>query len=157
MRKRLIIISIILTILAVLVFTGFPIEFKEYTSERIVRFCISISIVLLFCTLFLLVNKIKFRKAKTILLSLIFLFLVPYFLLVIYNISFALSKNGALNHWKDLAIYEDTNGHSIVYQMRETSGSIYDYRYRKIFYENNSIRISINCNFKTPNGWFTKD
>lgn len=157
MHKPFPILAIIFIILIVLLFIGFPIEFKEYTSERIARGCVSLSIVLLFCFLFIRLKKLKSGKIKAILLSVTILLLIPYLLLVIYNISFALSKNGAINRWKDLTIHEDKNGHRIVYQMRETSGSIYDYRFRKIFYENNSIRISINCNFNTPIGWTNKD
>ena len=96
------------------------------------------------------------RKVKifaTVIISIVF---VPYLFICIYNFSCAFSENDRRSRWKDISIYEDNNGNRIAYQLRETSGSIYDYRYRKIYYENKSLRISTNCGFGKVTGWSEK-
>ena len=136
--------------LILFMFIGFPIEFRNMFSERIARIIISISLIFIFLKLFYLSKKLASKKFKILLTIIIAIIALPYTLICIYNFSTGFSNNYA--RWKDISILENKNGEKMVYQVRE-SGSIYDYRYRKIFYENKSIRISINCDFGKVTGW----
>lgn len=156
MNRRLTLISIGILILVLFLFTGFPVEFREIFTERIAKAFVSISLVLIFIKLFQLSKKIEKRKKKIFINILISIVFVPYLFICIYNFSCAFSNNYTRWRWKDISIYEDKNGNRIAYQLRETSGSIYDYRYRKIYYENKSFRISTNCNFGSVTGWSEK-
>jgi hypothetical protein len=61
--------------------------------------------------------------------------------------------------WEDQQIYTNQNGTKVIYQFRETSGSIYDYRERLILHEfSNGNRISIEWKKKLMHGtWIVKD
>lgn len=131
-------------------FTGFPIEFRDMLSERIARFVISILVVIIFFFLFKSSKKINPKILRITFKILIALTALPYILICIYNISTAFSNN--YSRWKDISILEQKGGKKMAYQVLE-SGSIYNYRYRKIFYENKSIRVSVNCNFDKEIGW----
>ena len=61
--------------------------------------------------------------------------------------------------WEDVTIYKNKNKCKVISQFRETSGSIYDYRERLIFYEfSNNNRISIEWTKKRMHGiWNAED
>ncbi|WP_264521831.1 hypothetical protein [Flavobacterium sp. N1994] len=150
MKRHLIIILISISILISLIFTGFPIEFSDMFTERIARFVISILVIIIFFFLFKLSKKINSKILRIAFIILIVLTALPYTLICIYNISTAFSNN--YSRWKDISILEKKDGKKIAYQVLE-SGSIYNYRYRKIIYENKSIRISVNCDIGNQTGW----
>ena len=153
MNRNILIILICIFLLITLLITGFPVEFKNQFSERIARIITSILIGAIFFILFRLSKKISTRKIRLLIMTAISVVLIPYTFICIYNVSTAISKN--YETWKDISIVENKNGDKISYQLRETSGSIYDYRYRKIYYENESIRISRNYNLVKKTGWST--
>ena len=151
MQKQLSSILVIISVLAALLFIGFPIEFRDRTAERIARIAISIIIILIFYTLFYFSRKLNSKMLKTVLSIILSILALPYLLVFIYNLSTSFSTN--YSRWEDIVVTNNEDGKWIVHQVRETSGSIYDYRYRRIFYENRSLRISINCHFGRKSGW----
>ena len=58
--------------------------------------------------------------------------------------------------WQDLFIYTNDKNEKVVSQWRETSGSIYDYRDRKIIADYGQFRISFDCNTKKLKGIWTE-
>lgn len=58
--------------------------------------------------------------------------------------------------WQDLSIYTNRNGEKVISEWRETSGSIYDYRYRKIIGDFGQFRISYNYDKKKLKGLWTE-
>ncbi len=59
-------------------------------------------------------------------------------------------------NWCNLEVCTNESGTKILRQMRETSGSIYDYRDRLVLYEfDKNNRISINTNVNYYNGPWT--
>ena len=58
--------------------------------------------------------------------------------------------------WQDLKIYTNKRNEKVISQWRETSGSIYDYRDRKIIAEYSQFRISLNINTKNLAGIWTE-
>ncbi|MFV0151499.1 hypothetical protein OBJ95_13020 [Empedobacter falsenii] len=58
--------------------------------------------------------------------------------------------------WQDLYIYTNDKNEKVISQWRETSGSIYDYRDRKIIADYGQFRISLNCNVKNLEGVWTE-
>ena len=58
--------------------------------------------------------------------------------------------------WEDLSIYTNKDGEKVISEWRETSGSIYDYRYRKIIGDFGQFRISLEWNRKKMKGLWTE-
>lgn len=58
--------------------------------------------------------------------------------------------------WQDLFIYTNNKNEKVISQWRETSGSIYDYRDRKIIADYGQFRISFDCNAKKLKGVWTE-
>ena len=143
MNRQIITLLVITSILILFLFTGFPIEFRDRFSERVARILICILVILTFFTVFYVSKKLHSKKLRIAFIVLTVIIALPYSLICIYNFSTAISDN--YSRWKDISILEEKDGSKMAHQLRETSGSIYDYRYRKIFYENESIRISVNC------------
>ena len=54
--------------------------------------------------------------------------------------------------WQDISIYTNKDGDKVISEWRETSGSIYDYRDRKIFADLGQFRISFDCNRRKLKG-----
>ena len=143
MNRQIITLLVITFILILFLFTGVPIEFRDRFAERVARILISITVILTFFIIFYVSKKMNSKELRVISTVFTTIIALPYSLICIYNFSTAISGN--YSRWKDLSILEEKNGNKIAHQLRETSGSIYDYRHRKIFYENESIRISVNC------------
>lgn len=151
MNRQTTTLLVITSILILFLFTGFPIEFRGRFSERVARILISILVILTFFIVFYVSKKLHSKKLRIAFTVLTIIIALPYSLICIYNFSTAISGN--YSRWKDISILEEKDGNKIAHQLRETSGSIYDYRYRKIFYENESIRISVNCDWGKLTGW----
>ena len=58
--------------------------------------------------------------------------------------------------WQDTTIYTNDKGETVISEWRETSGSIYDYRDRKIIADYGQFRISFDCNVKNLKGIWTE-
>ena len=58
--------------------------------------------------------------------------------------------------WQDVNTYTNRTGDKLISQWRETSGSIYDYRVRKIIAEFTNFRISYEINANEVHGMWVK-
>ena len=58
--------------------------------------------------------------------------------------------------WQDVTVYRNDKDQKVISQWRETSGSIYDYRDRKIIADFGEFRISFDCNAKNLKGIWTE-
>ncbi len=71
-----------------------------------------------------------------------------------YFISFGFSSY--FPHWEDVSIYTNKDGKMIISQFREISGSIYDYRNRRIISDFGQFRISIDYPDNNMQGIWTE-
>jgi hypothetical protein len=137
-------------VLLIFIFIGIPFEIEKPSTEAIFR---TISFVLIFSILFLLfrqARKLNYRATR----------IVSYLVLGILSFLFIIGAmwNDILvgnprGNWYNLEVYTNKSGTKILRQMRETSGSIYDYRDRLVIYEfDENNRISINTNLKNHRG-----
>lgn len=153
MTKPLRKILIGLLVLFVFIYTGIPFEIESSTTEAVFR---TLSFVLIFTILFFLfkqamkINNKAFRFVNYIVLSLLsLLFIIG----AMWNDILVGNPHG---NWYNLEVCTNKSGTKILRQMRETSGSIYDYRDRLVIYEfDKNNRISINTNVKYYNGPWT--
>lgn len=148
--------SIGIFILFVFIYTGIPFEIKNPTTDVIFRL---ISFILIFTMLYFLFKQVKkiqitgLRKSFYIVLS---LFSALFLIGAMWN---DILRGNPHGNWYNLEICTNKSGVKILRQMRETSGSIYDYRDRLVIFEfDESNRISINTNvhyFEGP--WIVLD
>ncbi|WP_107039887.1 hypothetical protein [Brumimicrobium mesophilum] len=148
MMKPLFKILIGILVLFIFIYTGIPFEVQNPKIESIFRILSFTLIFFLLFTLFKQVKKLnhsllKFTTYVTLgLLSLLFIFGA------IWNNIIVFEKNER-NSWNNMQIYTNEKGTKIIRQIRETSGSIYDYRDRLVIFEfDKNNRISINTNLK---------
>jgi hypothetical protein len=154
MNRQLKTIIIILIILVLGLIFGFPFEFLNTTLDRIVTIIIEIVIILLFIKLFLLTNYIDRKVTKWLTIALICIVTIPYLFSGIMTTLLVTSRNYPM--WQDVAVYTKPNGEKIISQWRETSGSIYDFRCRKILADFGQIRISFYVESRDIKGIWTK-
>jgi len=109
---------------------GTPFEFLNTAVDTIATLFLMTLIVVLFVFLFRLARQIEKKYLKRIAVGLLTLIAVPYFLVGLYTIM--LSGGNYHPMWQDISIYTNKNGEKVISQWRETSGSIYDYRDRKV-------------------------
>ena len=147
MKKELVVLTILIFLLTFL-FLGSPIEFCNVTWDIIGVYIIDTLCIILFISCYYQISKFKNNTIKWIGYSLTSLILLPYIFIGIWT----LAINGPDFHpmWEDTDIYINNN-EKIVSQFRETSGSIHDYRNRKIIANYGSFRISYDCNIENLN------
>lgn len=148
-KSNIYLIIIILALILGLIF-GFPLELKNEFDERVVRIALSIVLAILIFWLFVLSRKISAKKFRILSIIVSIIISLPYLIIITYNVSICLASY--YPRWQDLEIYTK-NDKKIIYQLRETSGSIYDYRFRKVYYENKFFRVSTNTSFEKNPGW----
>lgn len=101
------------------------IEFKSNNIEISSKILVSIVWFLIFIRL---VNKAEFKKVRVVSKLTIWIFFAINMLILITNFG----KNTSRNTYYTIK----QNSNNEFNQLRETSGSIYDYRTRIIYYEN---------------------
>ena len=155
MMKPLLKILIGILVLIVFIDIGIPFEIENPIIESILR---TLSFAIIFFLLYMLFQQTKkfnnsgFRIVTYTILGLLsFLFLLG----ALWNDIWVFEKNER-NTWYNLEVCTNQSGKKILRQMRETSGSIYDYRNRLVVYEfDKNNRISINTNVKNYSGPWT--
>ncbi len=119
---------------------------------------IIIAVVLVGIVFFLykLIIRIAIRPLKVFSLTSLFCISIIYLLLGTWTVLISYD-NGPV--WEDRLIYTNRKGTRVISQFRRTSGSIYDYRERLIFYDSgNGNRISMEWGKKRMHGnWVVKD
>ena len=141
--------------LFVFIYIGIPFEIDNAVTESIFR---TLSFALIFVLLFLLfkqankINKKAIRITNYIALGMLaFIFVLG----ALWNNIWVFEKNET-NAWYNLEVCTNSSGTKILRQIRETSGSIYDFRDRLVLYEfDENNRISINTNVKNYDGPWT--
>ena len=132
---------------------GIPFEIENPTTEAIFR---TISFGLIFTLLFLLfrnISKLHYIVIRFITALLLGVLSLLFVIGAIWNDILVGNPRG---NWYTLEVCTNKSGTTILRQMRETSGSIYDYRDRLVVYEfDKNNRISINTNMKYYNGPWT--
>lgn len=155
MTKTLLKILTGVIVLFVFIYTGVPFEIESPFIESIFKV---LSFAIIFFLLYLLlkqVHKLSFaglRFGGYIILGLLsFLFFMGAILNNIW-----ITKKNERNSFYTLEIWTSDSGIKILRQLRETSGSIYDYRDRLVIYEfDANNRISINTSLDNHNGPWT--
>jgi hypothetical protein len=143
-----IIIGIIFLIVAFVI--GSPLEFLNPIADTIFTFTLIILFIALFILLYIRLKQVEKKNTKWILGGLLTLVAIPYLLTCLWT----LMITGGNYHpmWQDISIYTNKDGNKVISEWRETSGSIYDYRDRKIFSDFGQFRISVDCNRRKLKG-----
>ncbi len=152
MSQPMLKIALGIIVLLVFIYTGIPFEIEDPIVESIARM---LSFALIFYLLYILFKQAKkmthnrFRKATSIILG---CFTFVFILGASLNNLLVFEKNER-NTWTNWATCTNRSGIKIMRQIRETSGSIYDYRDRLVIYEfDQNNRISITTNVKNFSG-----
>ncbi len=143
MKQTIVSIGMGILVLIIFIAIGIPFDFESPAVDSILR-CWSFLIV--FSLLFILFKTAKNVKRKVLRISVQSLLglLTFYFILgAIWNDCIRTTND---RNWYTLEIGTNASGTKILKQLRETSGSIYDYRERWVLYEfDNNNRLSINA------------
>jgi hypothetical protein len=150
MNKHLLIILFGLTILVAVLYIGMPFEFLNPVTDTIATFIIMFLLIALF--IYLLSQSLKLNKKVLKWTTLILLTAVafPYFWICIWTTLITWPFCHPM--WQDLSSLTNKKNEKVISQWRRTSGSIYDYRDRKIIFESKEFRISFDCNAKNLKG-----
>ena len=154
MNKKLILIFIGLTFLTTALFVGTPFEFLNVTADTIATFTIMFLFLLLFIVLFRHIRRLDNKIFKWTTFGLLTIIAIPYFLIGIWTTLLSWSSYHPM--WQDLFIYTNDKNEKVISEWRETSGSIYDYRDRKIIADYGQFRISLDCDAKKLKGVWNK-
>jgi predicted membrane protein len=154
MEKKTLLLFIELAFLLIALFVGTPFEFLNETIDTIATFVIIILFILLFFLLFRQISRVENKKLKWLTLGFSILIAIPYLFIGLWTILLTWSNYHPM--WQDLKVYTNERNEKVISQWRETSGSIYDYRDRKIIAEYSQFRISFNCNTKNLTGIWTE-
>lgn len=143
-----IIIGIFFLIVAFVI--GTPLEFLNPIADTVFTFTLIILFIALFILLYIRLKQVEKKNTKWILGGLLTLVAIPY----LWTCLWTLMITGGNYHpmWQDISIYTNKDGDKVISEWRETSGSIYDYRDRKIFSDFGQFRISIDCNRRKLKG-----
>lgn len=155
MTKPLLKILTGVIVLIILIYTGVPFEIEDALLDSIFKV---LSFGLVFFLLYLLFKQVwklgneGLRIGGYVLLG---LFSLVFVLGALWNDIWITEKNER-NTFYTLEVWTNNSGIKILRQLRETSGSIYDYRDRLVIYEfDENNRISINTNTDNYNGPWT--
>jgi hypothetical protein len=154
MNKKLILIFFGLTFLTIALFVGTPFEFLNVPADKIANSITMILFLLLFIILFRQIKQLDNKVFKWTTFGLLTIIAIPYFFIGIWTTLLTWSNYHPM--WQDLFIYTNDKNEKVISQWRETSGSIYDYRDRKIIADYGQFRISFDCNVKKLKGVWTE-
>jgi len=143
-----------LLFLTIALIVGTPFEFLNSTIDALATFLLMLLILVLFIFLFILARKIEKKQIKRIAVGLICILIIPYLWIGIWTIM--ITGGNGYPMWQDLSIYTNNDGKEVISQWRETSGSIYDYRDRRIIGDFGQFRISFDCDRSKLKGLWTE-
>ncbi|MCY1481087.1 hypothetical protein D3C87_68020 [compost metagenome] len=150
MNKKLALVFLGLFFLTTAFFFGTPFEFLNVTTDTIATSITIVLLLLLFIILFRQIRRLDNKIFKWTTFGLLTIIAIPYFFVGIWTMLLTWSNYHPM--WQDLFIYKNDKNEKVISQWRETSGSIYDYRDRKIIADYGQFRISLECNAKKLNG-----
>ena len=139
--KRAFIIIGLLSLLVAFLFIGSPIEFLNPRTDQIATKIFGVAIIGIFLFLVRKGLRLEHKVVKILVLLFTGFLALPYLFMSLF-VGFL---NFSSDHptWEDTGIYTNATGEKVISQFRRTSGSIYDYRYRKVYKEYDGIRISL--------------
>ena len=142
MKRKITIILIGLLILILGLYYGSPLEVQTQPGQRIVVLTSSIVVISIFYILIKNILQVGNKLLKTIALGLIAIVLIPYLGIGFWSLTPAIfSSNYAT--FEDYAELENSDGIVIKKQVKRISGSLYDYRNRRLLHDfGNGLRIS---------------
>lgn len=140
--------------MVIALFVGTPFEFLNVTADTISTFIIIVLFLLLFVILFRQIRRLNNKLFKWTTLGLLIIIAIPYFFIGIWTTLLTASNYHPM--WQDVKVYTKDKDEKVISQWRETSGSIYDYRDRKIIADYGQFRISYDCNAKNLKGIWTE-
>lgn len=154
MNRKLILIFLGVTFLTTALFVGTPFEFLNVTADTIATSIMMVLFLFLFIVLFRQVWRLDKKAYKWTAFGLLTLLAIPYLFIGLWTALLTWSNYHPI--WQDLFIYTNDKNEKVISQWRETSGSIYDYRDRKIIADYGQFRISLDCNAKKLKGVWTE-
>lgn len=154
MNRNLILIFSGLTFLVIALFVGTPFEFLNVTADTIATSVMIVLFLLLFIALYKQIWLIDNKVLKRTTFGLLTLLVIPYIYIGLWTALLTWSNYHPM--WQDLIIYTNDKNEKVISQWRETSGSIHDYRDRKIIADYEQFRISFYCNVKNLKGFWTE-
>lgn len=154
MTKKIIFILIGLAFLSSALFIGTPFEFLNTTVDTVATFSIMTLILFVFIIVFRQIRLLDIKALKWTALGFLIILAIPYLLVGIWTTLLTASDYHPM--WQDVSIYTNHKKEKIISQWRETSGSIYDYRDRKVVADFGQFRISFDCNLKNLKGVWTE-
>lgn len=153
MNKKIILIYCGIVFLTAGLFIGTPFEFLNATVDRVTTLLSIPLFLVLFIFLFRQTLHIDKKVIKWLTVGLILLLALPYLWIGLWTS--LISSSSYYPMYEDMAIYTNTNGDKIIRQWRETSGSIYDNRNRKVFLDCGQFRLSLDWSRKNMHGLWT--
>ena len=133
---------------------GTPFEFLNVTVCTIAFYLALLFFLCLFVLLFRQTRRIENKLFKGLSFGLLTIVAIPYFLIGLWNLLMFSSYPPPM--WEDTIVYTNDKNEKVIGQFRETSGSIHDFRDRKVIADFGQIRISFDCNAKNLKGIWTK-
>ena len=141
--------------LVILIYTGIPFEIEDPIIESTFKV---ISFGLIFFLLYLLFNQARKLSNERMRFG-VYLFLGLLSILFVFGAILNhiwITQKNERNSFYTLEVWTNPSGLKILRQIRETSGSIYDYRDRLVIYEfDENNRISINTSVDNYEGPWT--
>jgi hypothetical protein len=153
MNKKTIFIIIGLTFLGTGLVIGIPFEFMNVTADEIATYSIMLLFLLLFILLFRQIRQLENKIIKWVTFGALSILAIPYSWIGIMIIYMATSNYHPV--WQDISVYTNAKNEKVISQFCETSGSIYDYRDRKIIADYGQFRLSFNCKANNLKGTWT--
>ena len=150
MIKKIFLILIGLSFLTAALFVGTPFEFLNVVVYTIATYTTMLFILYLFILLFKQAIQLENKMFKWILFGLLTIVAIPYLAIGTWNL--VLHSSYPPPMWQDVRLYTNDKNEKVIGQFRETSGSIHDFRDRKIIADFGQFRISLDCNVKKMKG-----
>ena len=154
MNKNIILIFSELAFLVAVFFIGTPFEFLNVTVCVIAFYFALLFILCLFILLFRQIKRIESKFFKRLSLCLLTIMSIFYFMIGVWDFIIFSSSHPPM--WEDVIVYTNDKNEKVIRQFRKTSGSIYDYRDRKIIADFGQFRISFDCNANNLKGIWTE-
>jgi hypothetical protein len=110
--------------------------------------------LLIFIFLFKKIRLLNNKALKWTTLGVLIILAIPYLLVGIWTTLLTAGNYHLM--WQDLSVCTNSKNEKVISEWKETSGSIYDYRDRKLLADFGQFRISLDCNLKNLKGVWTE-
>ena len=154
MNKKATLVFCGIVSLLIALFLSSPLEILNATANRITTAITEIIIAFVFIKICMTSIKIESKALKILSLILIGIVALPYLYIGIFTTLLVTSNHYPM--WEDITVYSNKEGEKVIDEFIELSGSIYDYRKRKVIKElGNEMRLSTDYSQKNMKGVWT--